>query len=221
MSLSLTATSASGACGEITELRELRLEGVVRLVGKRHVADLLYAGHEAQGQTELNTRLCPCAEHGQRRAFRAGKQGQAQGARRAGTHGRNGVAVDQAEWPAGMGVDQQDGGLMWLRASLAVCRPEAGRLEPKQVGCWYIARLDAEDAPRVQLLAHHGKDASLTPAVERKGALHRLEDFVRFQKLLDSAGVEKQQLSIVGHGRVPRISRTGCRAWFRTTLMCL
>jgi hypothetical protein len=77
-----------------------------------------------------------------------------------------------------MGIDQQDGSLVWLLARLTIGRPKAGRLESEQVGRRYVARLDAENGPRMQLLAHHWKNTTISVAMERKGTLDGLHDFV-------------------------------------------
>jgi hypothetical protein len=193
---------AVGGGGDAAAAGEVVFERGVALAVGAHVENLAQRGHQAQREVELDARLHAGAEEAQPRAVGPCELLQAEPAGCAGAHGRDRVAVDDAQRPARGGVDQQDGRLVRLAAALPVGGPEAGGLEAEQALRLHVARLDAEHAARGERLAHDREHAALAVAVQHEGLAHGLQHVVGGEEGVDLVLVEQQEKGVGGRRRM-------------------
>jgi hypothetical protein len=184
--------------GDAAAVGKLRLERGVAPAVHAHIKNLAQRGHQAQREVELDARLHAGSEQAQPRAVGPCELLQAQAAGRARANRGHRVAVDDAQRPAGGGVDQQDRCLVRLAPAPAVGGPEAGRLEAEQALGLHVAGLDAEHAARGERLAHHREDAAFALAVQHEGLAHGLEHVVGGEEGVDMVLVEQQEPGVRG-----------------------
>ncbi|CAD9225112.1 hypothetical protein BCEN4_470015 [Burkholderia cenocepacia] len=180
---------------------EVRFECRVRLAADGHVLHRAPPRQQRECVVELHARLHARAEHAEPRAVAPRELLQPEAAGGAGSRGGDRVAVHDAQRAARRRIEQCDGGLMRLAADGSIGRPESGRLEAEQMLAGDVARLDAEHAAGMQLLAHHREYASGPLTVQHEGFAHGCHHLLGLQGGLDGIAVEEKEAGVSRHGR--------------------
>ena len=129
-----------------------------------------------QRRPQLIGRLRARADDAQRPGVRTGEVLAGDGAGGAGADAGQVVGAHQRRGAAGLGIEQQGGGLMIGQPLGHVVRPVAARLEPQERGADIGAGLHAEHGVLIaDDLAHHRVVAGVAPRHGGEGLLHRAD----------------------------------------------
>lgn len=186
---------------QLAELGEVLLKGSIGLCVVADIAHLCGRRPSQQRVFELHCGLHACAKHANASRRLRGEQTDAPIAGSARARGGDQVAIEQGLRAAGVGVDQQNSGLVRGRAQAAVMAPKASGFEAHQALRLNRARFDAKHRrrrPLAERLAHDGVGIALSAAVQLKSFARSGDYALRLNDLLEIISIEDEQF-FVGH----------------------